>query len=77
MSNTFDPEQYALETRERLRTVSDAELIGKIERERHIRAYVSARGIYLAALRDELRARNITTNAFEETGAIFLDEVSN
>lgn len=76
MSNTFNPEQYTVETRERVRALSDAELIGRLERERHIRAYVSARGIYLAVLRDELTARGITTSALDETGVIFLDEAT-
>lgn len=70
----LDVEQFTADAKARVAAMSDESLLGAVERERTIRAYGTARGIYLGVLRDELQRRGLSDAALRETGVIFLDE---
>ena len=71
----LDIEQFTAESIATVVAMSDERLLAVVERERNIRAYGTARGIYLKVLRDELQRRGLSDEAVRETGVIFLDEL--
>jgi hypothetical protein len=71
----LDIEQFTAESTASVAAMTDEQLLARVERERNIRAYGTARGIYLKILRDELHRRGMADGALRETGVIFLDEV--
>ena len=71
----LDIEQFTAESIATVGAMSDERLLAVVERERNIRAYGTARGIYLKVLRDELQRRGLSDEAVRETGVIFLDEL--
>ncbi len=70
----LDIEKFTAESTTAVAAMTDDRLLAVVERERSIRAYGTARGIYLQILRDELQKRGLSDEAVRETGVIFLDE---